>query len=219
MLLRPLLLLLGLVLGGCATLPHNRVPADALDDAELRAALASLLCRVASDCSQLRLHVVDRPSPQAEIFPDGRLLLNLGLLLATRSESEIAFVLAHEHAHRRLRHTLARHADERIRIEIEADAAAVGSLAAGGFDASAGRSLLQRLLDQATAAAVAPDPQAVAQMRARIDALPAARQASSPDLEADAVWSQRLAPYRSRARSLRGDAPASPPPPSPPAGP
>lgn len=219
MLLRPLLLMLGLVLGGCATLPHNRVPADALDDAELVTEVASLLCRVASDCSQLRLHVVDRQPPQAEIFPDGRLLLNLGLLLATRSESEVAFVLAHEHAHRRLRHTLARSADERIRIEIEADAAAVRSLAAGGFDTTAGRALLQRLLDEATAPAAAPDPQAVAQMRARIDALPAAREAPSPDMEADAAWSRRLAPYRSRAGSLRGDAPASPPLPSPPAGP
>lgn len=217
--LRRLLPLLGLVLAGCATLPHNRVPADALDDTDLVTELASLLCRVASDCGQLRLHLVDRRPPQAEIFPDGRLLLNLGLLLATRSESEIAFVLAHEHAHRRLRHTLARSADERMRVEIEADAAAVRTLAAAGFDTGAGRALLQRLLDESTAAAVAPDPQAVAQMRARIDALPAADEGTSAHAEADAAWSRRLAPYRSPAGSLRGDAPASPPSPSRPAGP
>lgn len=191
--------LLALLLPGCAGLPHLARPPEALDDPALQAAAEALLCRVAARCDDLRLHLVDRADEQAEMFPDGRLHLHLGLLLATRGEAEIAFVLAHEAAHRELRHRPGRTPAQRARFEIEADRQAVGRLAALGLPAHPARALLARLLAADAAESPAPVTEALAQTRARLvalDQLLAGVGDPPPDAAADARWEALLARYR-----------------------
>ncbi len=191
--------LLALLLPGCAGLPHLARPPDALDDPALQAAAEALLCRVAARCDDLRLHLVDRADEQAEMFPDGRLHLHLGLLLATRGEADLAFVLAHEAAHRELRHRPGRTPAQRARLEIEADRRAVVRLAALGLPARPARALLARLLAADQADAAAPASEALAQTRARLvalDRLLAELDDPPTDAAADARWAALLARYR-----------------------
>lgn len=229
------LALLCLTLAGCAGAPP-RTPPPLIDDPALTGALNGLLCRVESDCAKLRLQIVDRPFEQAEMFPDGRLLVNIGLLLATRDEAEIAFVLAHETAHRRLAHRVAISSETRTRIELEADADALRAMRKSGLPADAGMHLLQRLLGQArealsqhteaTGSAGARElsrtklkAEALAQIEARVDALRArAGHSTLATLPVTTDWQRLLAPYRREPDQIKADAPALPPSQSPPGG-
>jgi hypothetical protein len=217
--------LLLLALSGCTSLPHNRAPVDALHDPQIAAALGALLCRVAPDCAELRLRVRNQPVEQAQMFPDGRLQVNLGLLLATRSEAEIAFVLAHETAHWRLHHRLTRSPAALTQLELLADADAVRALKAAGISADAGLALLQRLLREGQtgvpenpagdADQVRRRQEGLAQLQARVAALDATGPVPDAPTSAAAVdWPQLLAPYR-----IRDAGPASQPPQSQPDGP
>jgi len=219
------------ILAGCAAEPP-RPPPPMINDPALSAALDSLLCRVEPECHILKLQVVDRAFEQAEMFPDGRLQMNIGLLLATQDEAEIAFVLAHETAHRRLGHRLAISAETRTRLELEADADAVRALRDSSLRSDAGLRLLERLLAQAREAHIRSEvsakptaagerrrqtrrDEALSQIEARIDALRVL--ARSPDLEtlpANSDWQRLLAQYR-----LKAGAPASPPSQNPPSDP
>jgi hypothetical protein len=201
-----------LLCAGCAA-PGNRAPSNGLEDPPLHAALREILCRVERYCGLLELQVIDRRSEQAEMFPDGRLQIHLGLLLATHHEAEVAFILAHETAHRRLRHRHVTEPARRLRLELEADADASLALQAAGWanGPAVGASLLSRLLattrqredsaaddlDSSTGSARADD---IAQMTARIAAL---RSASEPgetrQPSAKADWATLLAAYRAVA--------------------
>jgi len=191
----PWLILFGLV--ACSGLPHRRPPADALDDPALTTALQELLCQVGADCSDIHLQLRASRNEQAEMFPDGRLQLNLGLLLATRNTAEAAFVLAHESAHRARGHRLTRSPERRTRLELQADADAALALRDAGMPPEAGLQLLQRLLLQAEAAEPPASAEGLAQIRARIAAMLATAQ---PGPAADAIADDRLqrllAPYR-----------------------
>ncbi len=210
-----------LVVAGC-TLPHLRSPSNALNDSELSSALQELLCRVEPKCVEFRLHVTSSSSQQAEMFPDGRLQLNVGLLLATQDESEIAFILAHEAAHRRLHHQFAQTPERRTQQEVEADANALTAIASAGVDRNAGLRLLKRLFEQAQreAASWAEDPrqtrapsvsespsskpvdEGISQVTARIHALEQANLATarpSSDPVSEQRWQRLLAPYRLKA--------------------
>ena len=229
------LVLLFLTLAGCAGAP-SRTPPPLIDDPALTVALNGLLCRVESDCAKLRLQIVDRPYEQAEMFPDGRLLVNVGLLLATRDESEIAFVLAHETAHRRLGHRIAISSETRTRLELEADADAQRAMSESGLRVGAGLQLLQRLLVQARETPSQPTDDAgkvsardigrtklkeaaLSQIEARIDALRALDSRSIlTTLPVTTDWQRLLAPYRRDTGQIKADAPASPPSQSPPSG-
>ncbi len=203
--------LLLLVLAGCAGAP-SRAPADLLADPPLLAALRALLCRVEPYCGVIQLQVRERPTEQAEMFPDGRLQLHLGLLLATRDEAEVAFILAHETAHRRLRHRPSAEVAGRLQLELEADADAARTLQRAGWAnaTQVGAILLDRLLDSSLARGEAersdapPDSgedarrhEDLDQMRARIAALrvaPSAAGSEPPSPAAD--WNALLAAYR-----------------------
>ena len=77
------------------------------DDPALNAYVHGVLCRVAgAHCADLRLYLVDDPSFNAAMAPNGATLVFTGALLRLRNESELAFVLGHEFAHYRQRHAL-----------------------------------------------------------------------------------------------------------------
>jgi hypothetical protein len=78
-----------------------------LEDAALDAYLREQLCRVAGPhCADLRLYVLEVPEFNASMAPNGATLLFTGALLRLRDESELAFLLGHEFAHYRQRHSL-----------------------------------------------------------------------------------------------------------------
>ncbi len=191
----PLFLVL---LAGCAA-PPPATPADRLDDPALGAALGDLLCKLEPRCGLLHLHVIDNAAEQAHMLADGRLLFSLGLLLATDGEDEIAFVLAHELAHRRLRHSPLAAPAQRLPMEIAADRAARARLIELGWRADAGTRLLSRLLErerQRDADGGALDA-SITQLRARLEALgePSVVPAHRPTPPAH-DWATLLGRYR-----------------------
>jgi hypothetical protein len=109
--------------------------------------LGGLLLRL-DPAARLRLYVLEHPAPQAELIGEQVLLVRTGLLDAVRSDDELAFVLAHELAHRALGHVAARRAAgwDAMAAEIAADARASARLGEIGLDAKAGAVLLGRLL-------------------------------------------------------------------------
>jgi predicted Zn-dependent protease len=133
-----LLLLLALLLSACATprvdpmLPTAE-PTDAASDeaglimqmdryeAELMNSaalvrdpvlnryLSELTCRMAGDyCPQIRVYLVRQPYFNAQMGPNGMLIVWTGLLLRVEDEAQLAFVLGHEIGHYVERHSLAR---------------------------------------------------------------------------------------------------------------
>lgn len=80
-----------------------------LRDARLDAHLRSVLCMTVGfdRCSAVRLYVVKDSSFNASMFPNGVMLIHLGLLARLHSDAELATVLGHEFAHFELRHSLA----------------------------------------------------------------------------------------------------------------
>lgn len=78
-----------------------------LEDAALTRYLRGQLCAVAGPhCDDLRLYVLEVPEFNASMAPNGATLLFTGALLRLRDESELAFLLGHEFAHYRQRHSL-----------------------------------------------------------------------------------------------------------------
>lgn len=167
-------------------------------DARLDAYLRRLLARLGPEAQSLRIHVVDRPGPQADLLGGQVLVLRTGLLAQVRDEDELAFVLAHELAHRRLAHVAARRRTEwdAPAAELAADRLAAQTLQGLGYRASAGSGLLRRLLLSTH------DQQASALIRSRLAALPpAAAGTASFDPEFEAA----MAPYRTTASDRRSD--------------
>jgi Zn-dependent protease with chaperone function len=78
-------------------------------DAELSAYVRDVACRVAVDhCGNVRVFVVENPSFNASMAPNGTMLIHTGLLLRTRNEAELAAVLGHEIGHYLRRHSYQR---------------------------------------------------------------------------------------------------------------
>ena len=115
-------------------------------DAATLARIDALLARI-DPTAQPRLYVLEHPAPQAELIGGEVLLVRTGLLEAVRSDDELAFVLAHELAHRALGHVEARRTPgwEALQAEIAADEWACGALERAGWRAQAGAELLERL--------------------------------------------------------------------------
>ncbi len=131
-------LLLALLLAACATprvdpLLPSAAPADAASDEAglimqmdryeadlmnsaalvrdpvLNRYLSELTCRLAGDhCPQIRVHLVRQPYFNAQMAPNGMLIVWTGLLLRVEDEAQLAFVLGHEIGHYVARHSLAR---------------------------------------------------------------------------------------------------------------
>ena len=146
----------------------------------------------------VRIFLLDRPEPQADLLSGRILRFNLGLLLALESEAELAFVLAHELAHRDLRHDAARRRAgwDALEAEEQADLAAASTLARLGYPGSTGIVLLRRLHRAST------EPDARAQLASRvaaISAIAATAHAPAPSRLPDRERFERhVAPYRAR---------------------
>ncbi len=134
----PLLLLLALLLTACATPRVDPVsPISAATDAAsdeaglimqmdryeselmhsaalvrdpaLNRYLSELTCKLAGDhCPQIRVHLVRQPYFNAQMGPNGMLIVWTGLLLRVEDEAQLAFVLGHEIGHYVARDSLAR---------------------------------------------------------------------------------------------------------------
>lgn len=81
-------------------------------DDELSAYIRDVACRVAEDhCGDVRVFVVDNPSFNATMAPNGLMRVHTGLLLRMRNEAELAAVLGHETGHYLRRHSYQRMQD------------------------------------------------------------------------------------------------------------
>lgn len=165
-------ILLMLMLAGCAgTAPRPPATWQAPDT---KAALQDLLCRLDDECRWLKFRLYDTDQPLAEVRYGFEIVLSRGMLERTVDEDERAFLLAHELAHLRLKHAPPRSAEERLPLELAADAWAAARLAQGGFDPSAGERLLLRLRDEIEA--MEPQPpraaEALEEYARRIAAMP-----------------------------------------------
>lgn len=159
-------------------------------DARLERYLAQLLGRL-DGAQPVRLYVLRGTSAQAELLGGAVLRLRTGLLAAVQDEDELAFVLAHELAHRQLDHLAARRGPgwDAMQAELAADRAAQERLVALGYRRSAGLALLQRIAGRA-------EPPASSLMQPRIEAL---RRWTTPGeaLGPPARVPPALRPYRS----------------------
>ena len=77
------------------------------DDA-LNAYVQTVACRVVGPdyCPDLRVYVVKQPFFNANMAPNGQMQIWTGLLLRAENEAQLAFVIGHEFAHYRQRHSL-----------------------------------------------------------------------------------------------------------------
>lgn len=77
-------------------------------DESLNRYLNDVLCRTVGQdrCRGVRIYVVEMPAFNANMAPNGTMVVWSGMLLRVRNEAELAAVLAHEFAHFELRHSL-----------------------------------------------------------------------------------------------------------------
>ncbi len=78
-----------------------------VDDPALNAYLRRIVCRLAPDyCDELRIYVVRTPHFNATMAPNGVMQVWTGLLLRCQNEAQLAYILGHEIAHYRRRHSV-----------------------------------------------------------------------------------------------------------------
>jgi predicted Zn-dependent protease len=78
-------------------------------DPALNRYLSELTCRMAGEyCAQIRVYLVRQPYFNAQMAPNGMLIVWTGLLLRVEDEAQLAFVIGHEIGHYVERHSLAR---------------------------------------------------------------------------------------------------------------
>lgn len=76
-------------------------------DPQLERYLQELTCKLAEDlCGDVRVYVLRSPYFNAFMAPNGMMVLFSGVLLRCADEAQLAFVIAHEIGHYRLRHSL-----------------------------------------------------------------------------------------------------------------
>ena len=77
-------------------------------DSELNRYLQELSCRVAGEfCAGIRVYLVRQPYFNAQVAPNGMLIIWTGLLLRVEDEAQLAAVIGHEVGHYVGRHSLA----------------------------------------------------------------------------------------------------------------
>ena len=78
-------------------------------DPALNRYLSELTCKLAGDyCPEIRVYLVRQPYFNAQMGPNGMLIVWTGLLLRVEDEAQLAFVIGHEVGHYVERHSLAR---------------------------------------------------------------------------------------------------------------
>jgi len=77
-------------------------------DPALNAYVDKVFCNVAGEayCDDVRVYIVEQPYFNANMAPNGMMQVWTGLLLRAENEAQLAFVLGHEFAHYRQRHSL-----------------------------------------------------------------------------------------------------------------
>jgi len=76
-------------------------------DPELDAYLKGVICKIAAEyCSALRVYVMRQPDFNAQMAPNGMMIVWSGLLIRVQNEAQLAAVLGHEIGHYQRRHTL-----------------------------------------------------------------------------------------------------------------
>ena len=74
---------------------------------DLNAYVRSIVCRlVPEQCDDIRIYLVETPSFNASMAPNGVLQVWTGLLLRAENEDQLAYVLGHEIGHYQRRHSL-----------------------------------------------------------------------------------------------------------------
>ncbi len=87
---------------------YARQSADLDSDPVLGAYVRNLICKLAPEyCGELRILVMTRPVLNATAAPNGYVEVYSGLMLRSRTESELAYVLGHEISHFARNHALA----------------------------------------------------------------------------------------------------------------
>ncbi|MGE0113721.1 MAG: M48 family metalloprotease [Steroidobacteraceae bacterium] len=137
---------------GSMVLRGLRDQGQVLDDPELNEYLQSLGLRLSSQATSsgqaFQFFVVKDPEINAFALPGGFVGINAGLLLATRSESELAGVLAHEISHVTQRHIARSIAEQRSNSVVSTAAMLAAILlgaTAGGNAGIAGLAAAQSL--------------------------------------------------------------------------
>lgn len=130
---------------GEAFMRSVRQSLNVIDDPEVASYIQSLGQRLVSRSpdaqGQFTFFVVAAPSINAFAGPGGFIGVHSGLIIATRSESELAAVLAHEIAHVTQRH-IARTVEEAQRMTLPAAAAVLAALIIGSQNAELGQAAL-----------------------------------------------------------------------------
>ncbi len=130
---------------GLAFMRSVRQHATIVSDPEVESYIESIGFRLASNSDDNTLafnfFVVDNPNINAFAAPGGVIGINSGTILNSRSESELAGVLAHEIAHVTQRH-LARSFERAGRLSIPGTAALLGALLIGIANPEAGAAAL-----------------------------------------------------------------------------
>lgn len=171
---------------------------DRIRDEPLEHYLVELLGRIDPLAANLRVYLLDHPTPQAEIVGARLLIIRRGLLRALGNEDELAFVLAHEWAHYELDHIRARRNPrwDAATAERLADARAIAHVHRLGYRVLAGVELLERL------SPALPDSEQ-ASVADRIRALRSLNLASEPIAEKRSTdhFDRLMAPHRAPART------------------
>ena len=99
-------------------------------DKALNDYVQGLVCKLAGpNCSAIRVYILNIPYFNANMAPNGAMQVWSGLLLRSKNEAQLSFVLAHEISHYLKRHTLNRYQSARD----TSNAMAFLSLATGGI--------------------------------------------------------------------------------------
>ena len=165
----PCLIVLAVLLAGCMAPTRSDRP---LEEPAVRDWLQARAQALAGG-EPVQVELLDGQAIQADLRPDGTLRLWKGLLLRTRDEAEVTFIIAHELAHRSLGHFDRRESAvdwDPIAAEREADRQAIDTLRQMGLRADAGTSLLS-LLDAEFALVLAADDPARRMVSQRLEAL------------------------------------------------
>lgn len=108
-----------------------------VDDPALNAYLRRIVCRLAPDyCDELSIYVVRTPHFNATMAPNGVMQVWTGLLLRCQNEAQLAYILGHEIAHYRRRHSVqnwrnaTQTADAMAFVQLFTSAAGVGFVGA-----------------------------------------------------------------------------------------
>jgi beta-barrel assembly-enhancing protease len=102
-----------------------------IHDEALNRYLKDVLCRTVGQdrCKGVRIYIVEVPAFNANMAPNGTMVVWSGMLLRVKNEAELAAVLAHEFAHFELRHSLKGYKQQRRASDFAAWAAVLGGLA------------------------------------------------------------------------------------------